>query len=462
MDEIRNTQTENGGINDVPHNEEHFSAEPKGAENEADNLRHSTDTYNYNAYQNGYFPGYSYMSQQNKGVPDWYKKPSVTVPKGYNPYRDDLSVYEEIKTESRGTVKGPAPLERETIQEYNTRRFYEWSYIRDTAKKKMTKSTNYLGLVLLLEFLLSISISVIISIPLTGEIVTAEIVNTLNNVAMILQFCMLYPVLILTANIGLKHKFYTFFHKPQMSTLSIIKWSLVSLGLTYVVSFIFDFIFDIISSLGFYVNDLSSPVPTAPADIIIYGLAVVICAPIFEEVVFRGILLTHQMKYGCWHAAIVSGLLFGLFHQNHSQMFFAAALGILFAFIDIKAGSIIPSIIAHMVVNGFSFINMLLLSFTNYNELYESGNLDAALEGPSIVVALVGFMNMFVFLMMAAAVIVLIVEFAVNRNQFKLPKGDSGLTTEDKIGAFFRSPAMVVIIIILFIMVILNSFVPIY
>lgn len=429
--------------------------ENKSAENTVQNNLYT------NTSQNVYSPFYGDMYPKKTGVSEWYKKPSVTVPKGYNPYRDDLSVYAEVKRESRGAVKGPEPLDGETIQAYNSRCYFEWDYSRSAAKKKLTKSTNYLGLVLLLEFLLSLAISVIISVPMIGGKATPEILNVLNNIAMILQFCMLYPVLILTANIGQKHKMRTFFHKPQMSVLSIIKWAVAALGLTYIVSFIFEFIFNIISSFGIYVNDLSTPVPTEPLDIIIYGLAVVIGAPIFEEVVFRGILLTHQLKHGCWHAAIVSGLLFGLFHQNHSQMFFAAALGVLFAFIDIKAGSIIPSIIAHMVVNGFSFINVVLMSFTNYNELLESGNLDGKLEGPGAVLAVVGFMNVFVFLIMAAAVVIMIVEIAVNRKQFLLPKGDSGLTVEEKTGAFFRSPAMIIIIVLLFIMVALNSFIPI-
>ena len=295
--------------------------------------------------------------------------------------------------------------------------------------------------------------------PIDGEI-SQELYNTINNIAMILQFCMLYPFLIITANIGQRHKTRTFFAKPQISAISIIKWSIVSLGLVYVVSYVFDIIFNIIRSLGIYVSESVSLVPTAPEDIIIYGLGVVICAPIFEEIVLRGILLTHQMKYGCWHAAIVTGLLFGLFHQNHEQMFFAAAIGILFAFIDIKAGSIIPSIIAHMAVNGYSFVNMVLLYFTNYNDLVLSNDYSAELTGPDAVLAAIGILNLLVYLFMAVAVVIIVIEFAVNRNQFRLPKGDSGLTTEEKTGAFFRSPAMIIIIILLFIMVALNSFVP--
>ena len=141
-------------------------------------------------------------------------------------------------------------------------------------------------------------------------------------------------------------------------------------------------------------------------------------------------------------------------------MFFAAAIGILFAFIDIKAGSIIPSIIAHMVVNGYSFVNMVLLYFTNYNDLILSNDYNAELTGPDAVLAAIGILNLLVYLFMAVAVVIIVIEFAVNRNQFRLPKGDSGLTTEEKTGAFFRSPAMIIIIILLFIMVALNSFVP--
>ena len=84
-------------------------------------------------------------------------------------------------------------------------------------------------------------------------------------------------------------------------------------------------------------------------------LAVVIVAgllaPVFEELVFRKLLIDRILKYGEGTAILVSGLLFGLFHGNLSQFFYAFALGSLFAFIYIRTGRVRNTIFLHMGIN---------------------------------------------------------------------------------------------------------------
>jgi len=209
--------------------------------------------------------------------------------------------------------------------------------------------------------------------------------------------------------------------------------------------------------MGVYVNDLTSELPTDATGLVIYFLAVVICAPIFEELLFRGPILAINLKFGGMFASIVSGLLFGLIHQNHQQMFYAMVLGFIFSFIDIKAGSITPSIIAHMAVNGYSFINVFFLSFTNYNEII--GNPDAKLEGPQFALLLSGIMNTMVYLFIITAIILLIFEFIHNREHFFLSKGDNLLTEGEKNKIFFSTPTAIIMLVLLFLTIAVNSFV---
>lgn len=77
----------------------------------------------------------------------------------------------------------------------------------------------------------------------------------------------------------------------------------------------------------------------------------VLLAPVFEEYLFRKIICDRLVKYGQGMAIAISGLMFGLFHGNFNQFFYAALLGCFFAFIYVKTGNIKYTIGLHMMVN---------------------------------------------------------------------------------------------------------------
>ena len=76
-----------------------------------------------------------------------------------------------------------------------------------------------------------------------------------------------------------------------------------------------------------------------------------ILAPVFEELIFRKILIERTIKYGQTASMLISGLMFGLFHGNFQQFFFAFFLGMLFAKIYMITGRIRYSIFLHMIIN---------------------------------------------------------------------------------------------------------------
>ena len=80
-------------------------------------------------------------------------------------------------------------------------------------------------------------------------------------------------------------------------------------------------------------------------------LTVGILAPIFEELIFRKLLIDRLIKYGEFVAILTSGLMFGLFHGNFQQFFFAAFLGCLWAFVYARTGRIRYTIMMHMIIN---------------------------------------------------------------------------------------------------------------
>lgn len=80
-------------------------------------------------------------------------------------------------------------------------------------------------------------------------------------------------------------------------------------------------------------------------------LIVGVIAPIFEELIFRKVLIDHVAPKGELVAILASGIMFGLFHGNFQQCFFACFIGFLFAYIYLKTGRVIYTILLHMTLN---------------------------------------------------------------------------------------------------------------
>ena len=79
-------------------------------------------------------------------------------------------------------------------------------------------------------------------------------------------------------------------------------------------------------------------------------LAVVV-APVFEELIFRKLVLDRIGGFGEAPAVLCSALIFGLAHQNAGQFFLAFLLGILFARIYLRTGRIVYTMVLHFMIN---------------------------------------------------------------------------------------------------------------
>ncbi len=82
-------------------------------------------------------------------------------------------------------------------------------------------------------------------------------------------------------------------------------------------------------------------------------LSVALLPAIFEELIFRGVLLSGLKDFGSVSAALVCGGLFALYHQTPVQTVYQFVCGFAFAWVAIKAGSILPTVVAHFINNAF-------------------------------------------------------------------------------------------------------------
>lgn len=98
-----------------------------------------------------------------------------------------------------------------------------------------------------------------------------------------------------------------------------------------------------------------------PVDMLLQGnhllasfIALVLLAPLFEELFFRRLLVSRLLPFGGRFAMVFSALLFGLFHGNFSQFFYAFGVGLILAYLYIRTGSLGYSIFLHVFINFFT------------------------------------------------------------------------------------------------------------
>lgn len=118
--------------------------------------------------------------------------------------------------------------------------------------------------------------------------------------------------------------------------------------------------------------------------ILIFSLTPAIC----EEILFRGLIFgSLKEKMDMKYAIILSGFLFGLFHLYPGKILSTALLGMLFAYVVAKTGSIITAMILHFINNSFS-----LLLGSNIKALEQNLILSGIIGFVMLLLSIIGFL----------------------------------------------------------------------
>ncbi|XP_030951986.1 uncharacterized protein LOC115975369 [Quercus lobata] len=97
-----------------------------------------------------------------------------------------------------------------------------------------------------------------------------------------------------------------------------------------------------------------------PVAMALYAIVVSICAPVWEEIVFRGFLLPSLTKYmPVWCAVLVSSVVFALAHFNVQRMLPLVFLGVVMGVIFTRSRNLVPSMLLHSLWNAFVFLDLM-------------------------------------------------------------------------------------------------------
>jgi hypothetical protein len=165
-----------------------------------------------------------------------------------------------------------------------------------------------------------------------------------------------YPIVYFVGCAMLKVRPGAFFQRGDWNGKFLLSMLVVSLALQVAGGTFGSLIVELGKQAGvnFTTIDISAK-PDPATNFMMYILACV-SAPIFEEMIFRGLMLRALSKVSPKFGIIASAALFGIFHQNIPQAVNAFLIGIALGYAAYKSGSIIPGIIIHFVLNANGII----------------------------------------------------------------------------------------------------------
>ena len=97
---------------------------------------------------------------------------------------------------------------------------------------------------------------------------------------------------------------------------------------------------------------------------------VCLIGPIFEEVLFRGVILRTLNRYNRYFAIIASALIFGLFHLYLEQGAHAFILGLVLAYVSLKTDSLMTCILLHIFHNTITTFSSFSTPLTMFDLVF--------------------------------------------------------------------------------------------
>lgn len=123
--------------------------------------------------------------------------------------------------------------------------------------------------------------------------------------------------------------------------------------------------------MGYKQKEAGSYFPELSGGWVVLALLVIAVMPaIFEEALFRGVILnTCEQSLGSIRTIFIVGFCFALFHGSPEQTIYQFLAGCAFAFLAVRSGSILPSVLMHFINNA------LIVIFAACDLFDEAGNL---------------------------------------------------------------------------------------
>ncbi|MFT4146400.1 MAG: CPBP family intramembrane metalloprotease [Mobilitalea sp.] len=142
---------------------------------------------------------------------------------------------------------------------------------------------------------------------------------------------------------------------------SILMLLLVSIGFQLLINGLMELILPFFEELAQDYNEIMEQLNYANP--LLTLLSVVILAPLSEELIFRGVILSKATRFTTFAVAnVLQALFFGFFHMNIVQGLYAFLGGLAMGYIAHQYRTIKASILFHFFFNGISYVMLAPIS----------------------------------------------------------------------------------------------------
>lgn len=161
-----------------------------------------------------------------------------------------------------------------------------------------------------------------------------------------------------------------------------------------------NYMFQLLFGAGEIQNVMEAIAPSSFSAGVVTLIFTAFVAPIFEEIIYRHLLLRSLKPIGDTPAIIISALVFGLAHGNFDQFAYAFLSGIIFGLMAVRYDTIIPGMVLHLINNFFVTVITYQKQLTGIGGLWD-GLVDAAAALGNIIVNISYFAAPFVAVLLA-------------------------------------------------------------
>lgn len=246
------------------------------------------------------------------------------------------------------------------------------------------------------------------------------------------------------------------FCKPQMPAGWIARWIFMTIGIVYAVSLVSNVVFTLLQEIiGVELHPADFTADNTPLGWFANFFSMVILAPFFEELMFRGALYRNAERFGAWSMAMMLGITFGLWHMNYQQTFYTAALGFFSCFLISKTRSVIPSLLVHCIMNFIGAVQSIAVGAVDVEKIQSMDTEYMADHfGWVMLIILISFLLIGIA---AAGGIMLIIEFSLNKDSFKLKNYSPEISGLKAFGVYLSAPATILLMLFMIFFTVENA-----
>lgn len=334
-------------------------------------------------------------------------------------------------------------------------------------KKQIRRISNRATLPILVYCILYLGFTAFVPEFITDALRSAGIAMTQASETLmryIFIYLLIVPLCMLTYRIFGKKQDVTLksgFRKPEKTFGWCLRWTIIAIGASTMLGAVPTLLSMALQTIfGTSVSPLDSLFSTQTLTVIAFPKTLgaiippLIFAPIFEELMFRGQIFKNNKPLGEFFAILVSGLFFGLWHQNLPQVCTTAFMGMFLCFIYLRTKSIFPCMAAHFFNNFVVSLRDIISSNMDFSN-FKVNPLGALADNWVLLIIFFLYATALSGLIITGFVF-FIVEL-VKRKELKFEKSSLEISGKRKAFTFFTAPVTLIVTIYLVTISVLNT-----